>query len=84
MAQFRAIIRGTRGEASRLGSKNSGITAHVDGWHSGVTVRGMVDADGQDVFTVYATGGSTGARGSTIIANIINGEVTPMDKPSHA
>jgi hypothetical protein len=31
MAQFRGTLHGQRGEASRLGSKKSGLTARVDG-----------------------------------------------------
>lgn len=77
MAQFRAIIRGQRGEASRLGSKNSGIVAHVDGWNVGVTVRGMVDADGRDVFTIYATGGSNRAVSEKIVGRIVGGVYEP-------
>lgn len=57
MAQFRATIQGQRGEASRLGSKASGISAYVNGWNSGVKVIGR-HTDGQDVFDVYATSGS--------------------------
>ena len=75
MAQFRAVIRGQRGEASRLGSKNSGIVAHVDGWNAGVTVRGMVDAQGRDMFTVYATGGSNRAQTERVIAVITDGKI---------
>ena len=32
MAHFRAVIKGQRGEASRLGSKTSGIRARVQSW----------------------------------------------------
>jgi hypothetical protein len=38
MAQFRGVIAGQRGEASRLGSKSSGLTVHCNGWNGGVTV----------------------------------------------
>ena len=38
MAQYRTTIKGQRGEASRLGSKNSGMTAHVNGWNIGASV----------------------------------------------
>ena len=39
MAQYRAIIKGNRGEASRLGSKSSGLEARVNGWDLGVYVE---------------------------------------------
>lgn len=32
MAHFRAVIRGNRGEASRLGTKSSGLTAKLQTW----------------------------------------------------
>lgn len=58
MAQFRGTISGSRGEASRLGGKSSGMKATVNGWNSGVTVRAFVDELGRDCFALYATGGS--------------------------
>ncbi len=39
MAQFRASIKGTRGGASRLGSKATGIFAHVASWGGAVEVE---------------------------------------------
>jgi hypothetical protein len=39
MAQFYAILKGQRGEASRLGSKKSGIDATVASWSGSVEVR---------------------------------------------
>lgn len=71
MARFRAEIGGNRGECSRLGSKQSGIVAKVNGWHKGIIVVGKVNADGEDVFTVWETGGSNGGD-SKIIATIID------------
>jgi hypothetical protein len=78
MAQFRAVVKGQRGEASRLGSKSSGIRADVDGWNSGVTVHAGVHSDGQDVFRIYATGGSNAAQRDEFIGTvtILDGKVT--------
>jgi hypothetical protein len=59
MAQFRGTIRGQRGEASRLGSKSSGLCVTCNGWNGGITV--YVDYDkntGKDRFQVFRTGGS--------------------------
>ena len=67
MAQFRAIIRGQRGEASRLGSKQSGIVAHVDGWHTGATVR-IDHVDGRDRISIYRTGGSNANSTARLVA----------------
>lgn len=62
MAHFRATISGGRGEASRLGTKGSGIRAHAHGW----TVGGQVEAShnlpgGRDIVRACITGGSNGA-----------------------
>ena len=38
MAHFYATVQGNRGETSRTGSKNSGITAKAYGWDLGGTV----------------------------------------------
>lgn len=67
MAQFRAVIQGQRGHASRLGSKNSGISASVNGWTAGVDVV-AVHVAGKDVFRVYRTGGSGHADGRELVA----------------
>lgn len=78
MAQFRAVIEGQRGSASRLGSKQSGMTAHVDGWNAGVTVRASVDSEGRDVFTVYQTGGSNRVTSEKLIGRIVGGAYEPV------
>lgn len=39
MAHFRGTIQGTRGEASRLGSKDSGLTVEAQSWQGKVTVQ---------------------------------------------
>lgn len=69
MARFRAVIRGQRGEASRLGSKLSGIKVDIDGWDSGVSVYARVQ-DGSDVFSIYATGGSNAAQLDKFIGSV--------------
>lgn len=57
MARFRATIKGQRGEASRLGSAKSGLSARINGWNAGLRIEAENRNDA-DVFTVYATGGS--------------------------
>ena len=57
MAQYRATIQGMRGEASRLGSKASGMYVTVDGWHVGVRIQAN-HMQGEDVLHVTLTGGS--------------------------
>lgn len=75
MARFRALIQGTRGEASRLG--HQGIRASVNGWHCGVKVCGGIE-DGADVFYVYATSGSNPSRQDVPVAVVREG-VAPVN-----
>jgi hypothetical protein len=72
MAQFRATISGQRGEASRLGSKNSGMRVTCNGWNGGVTVYAQCrqNEDDRDVFVIYATGGSNGAKPQRILGTV--------------
>lgn len=58
MSRFYSEVKGSRGEASRCGSKSSGIRSHTRGWNLGVDVIGRVDDDGNDVFDVWVTRGS--------------------------
>ena len=75
MAQFRATIKGQRGHASRLGGKNTGIFAWVNGWHSGVEVCGKYnEITKQDEFQIYKTGGSCGGH-KVLIAEVSASEV---------
>lgn len=75
MAQFRGTVSGQRGEASRLGSKNSGLVVTANGWNAGVTVD-VSHIDGEDVFIVYRTGGSGGSGGKEIIARFTDAKET--------
>ena len=81
MARFIAEIQGQAGEVSRIGSPNSGIACHIRGWDLGIEVRGSVDAQGRDVFTVFQTGGSNGGR-RTLLANIVHVKDRPITQPA--
>ena len=61
MARFYATIQGNRGEASRMGTKDSGISGHIRGWNIGASVYMSVGLDGKDICTVYITSGSSGS-----------------------
>jgi hypothetical protein len=67
MAQFRGTVAGTRGDASRLGSKSSGLCVTADGWNVGVTVY-LTHEDGRDVVRIHKTSGSNGRGQSELIA----------------
>lgn len=75
MAQFRSVIRGQRGETSRLGSKQSGMVAHVDGWHTGATVH-IDHVDGRDRVIVYRTSGGGHGQSKTLVAQWFEAEAT--------
>ena len=59
MAQFYAEIQGSRGSATRMGGKSSGIEGHIRGWRIGARVV-CSHEDGKDVVRIYKTGGSQG------------------------
>lgn len=62
MAHFYANIQGSRGEATRLGTKDSGISGHIRGWHIGGEVYMFHDDEiNQDRVTICLTSGSSGA-----------------------
>jgi hypothetical protein len=60
MSHFYASIKGSRGEATRCGTKASGIRGHVRGWKIGAEVSCHVDGLGEDICHVYVTQGSLG------------------------
>lgn len=70
MAQFQGIVKGQRGQETRLGSKVSGLDVAANGWNAGVRVRAS-HRDGKDVFLVYATSGSNAELPETLIATVI-------------
>ena len=59
MSHFYAGIQGNRGEATRGGSKDSGISGHIRGWSIGARVAIYHNEEtGKDIVQVYRTGGS--------------------------
>ena len=62
MSQFYASIQGNRGEATRGGSKASGIDGHIRGWNIGARVMVRYDKKtDKDVVSIYKTTGSGGS-----------------------
>lgn len=69
MSHFYAEIRGNRGEATRCGSKDSGIRGHIRGWNVGAEVICYYDKErGVDVCQVFKTKGSSGHSHGELIA----------------
>jgi hypothetical protein len=66
MARYRGRVQGSRGEASRLGSADSGMFTATDAWDIGVEVEALPVRDGEgflhlsncDSVTITLTGGS--------------------------
>ena len=53
MAHFYGTVQGTRGEASRLGTKNSGLRTVAASWAGSIEVwLGHNDTTGEDTFSV--------------------------------
>ena len=75
MARFYAEIQGNRGLASRMGTPESGMWAHIRGWSVGCEVRCWVDREGKDTIAVYRTGGSSDAS-KRLLAIFREGEET--------
>lgn len=67
MAQFYGEIQGNRGEATRMGTKSSGLRGHIRGWEVGVSVE-CSHEDGKDVIKVWRTSGSNGSQESKLMA----------------
>ena len=72
MARFYGSMQGNRGEATRMGSANSGFSAHIRGWNVGCEVEMSVDDEGRDVCSVYRTEGSDGG-GRVLVAVFVEG-----------
>lgn len=66
MSHFYGEISGNRGEASRCGSKDSGMDGWVRGWDIGCRARCWVGADGVDRVTIEVTGGSGSTYGESL------------------
>lgn len=59
ISQFRGIIQRARGEASRLGNKESGLRVHGDAWSIGASVSlHHDDVKDQDLVSIALTSGN--------------------------
>ena len=83
MAHFYASIQGGRGEATRTGTKASGIGGHIRGWNVGVKVESMSDSGQGDEIAVFITTGSNRTRADRLVGQVrvVNGEACfyPVD-----
>ena len=65
MAQFMGKVRGSKGGASRLGTKKSGLTVAANAWDVGVRVVARHE-NGGDCFDIFMTAGSNNPAGSGV------------------
>ncbi len=70
MAHFFGIVQGNRGDASRLGSKNSGLSVRACSWEGAVTVY-LYEYNGKDFARVCLAQ----HRGHGIEQELYNGPV---------
>ena len=78
MAWFIGIVKGQKGEASRMDAPKSGIETHAAGWNSGVLVQGN-NVAGFDRFNIYMTDGSKKRGLSKLLGRVdvdIDGTIT--------
>lgn len=62
MAHFRGVVQGNRKQASRLGSKDSGLTVQAQSWQGKCYVYMWHDEEsGKDMVNVMLTQHSNGA-----------------------
>ena len=81
MSHFYGDITGSaRTSATRRGTKDSGMSAHIRSWHMGVKVE-VENINGTDYITVWLTKGSKEPETATLLV----GFVMPDDgsRPAH-
>jgi hypothetical protein len=84
MAHFQGTVEGNRGEASRLGSKASGLHAALSSWQGRVAVDLWHDEKtGRDWAKVYLTTHING-RGATPSITVYHGPIDGDPKGSIA
>lgn len=74
MAHFYGMLDGSRGPASRCGTKASGLHVTAASWDGAITVR-LYECDGQNFARISFQGWHGGGRDLTIY----NGPVNPKD-----
>jgi hypothetical protein len=80
MAHYYSTIKGHRGQASRCGSKTSGITTTANSYSVGATVDINYSEKLQtDIVTIYHTQGSDSRPERLISYAIVNNQFTILD-----
>ena len=80
MAHFYGTVQGNRGEATRTGSKNSGMYAEAKGWDLGGAVTTKYNPDlSTDVVSFYTTRGNGRTRSLVVSFAVIEGKLTCLE-----
>ena len=75
MSRFYGSLKGGRGEATKGGSKTSGIEGHIRGWWLGARVTCFVGGAGEDRVKIELTGGSANHQTQLVgIWRLVNGK----------
>ncbi len=62
MAQYRGVVKESRGEASRLGHKTSGLRVEANGWDIGAEVSlSWNEEEQRDELSITSNHGSSGS-----------------------
>lgn len=75
MSHFYGTLQGSRGEATRCGTKNSGVTTHAPGWRGAIRVD-VYERDGVDRFDVVRQAWQ-GSGGNSV--TLASGELDSQD-----
>ena len=78
MAHFYGVLSGGRGEATRTGTKNSGLTATAASWNGAVTTQ-LYEKNGHDFARV--TLGQWRSRGQSPARVLYDGRIDGQDTP---
>lgn len=53
MSHFYGTLQGQRGEATRCGSRSSGLVTNAASWNGAIQVELYVDAQGRDCYRIH-------------------------------
>lgn len=82
MSHFYGKLQGNKGEATRCGTRNSGLLAAANGRDIGGVVR-AIEHDNQDVMWFTLTGGSKGGSRQWSVAEITQADLCNLTAGTH-
>ena len=81
MSHFYGVLEGSRVQATRCGTKSSGVNVTAAGWRGAVNVRVWYDADkDRDEYRVYLEPWHGSGGGSRLLAaGVLNATIADID-----